>query len=31
VAGLVDVKNKPADATIEKTDTALLASVVFKF
>ena len=31
VAGLVDVKNKPADATIQKTDTALLASVVFKF
>jgi putative salt-induced outer membrane protein len=31
VAGLVDVKNKPADFTIEKTDTALLASIVFKF
>jgi putative salt-induced outer membrane protein YdiY len=31
VAGLVDVKNKPAAATIQKTDKALLASLVFKF
>lgn len=27
---LVDVKNRPASPTLEKTDTALLASLVFK-
>jgi putative salt-induced outer membrane protein len=31
VAALADVKNKPADPTIQKTDKALLASLVFKF
>jgi putative salt-induced outer membrane protein len=31
VAGLVDVKNKPAAATLQKGDKALLASLVFKF
>jgi hypothetical protein len=31
LAGLVDVKNKPAALAIQKTDKALLASLVFKF
>ena len=31
LAGLVDVKNKPATLAIQKTDKALLASLVFKF
>jgi putative salt-induced outer membrane protein len=31
LAGVVDVKNKPARPTLEKTDLALLASIVFKF
>lgn len=31
LAGIVDVKNRPAQPTIEKTDRALLASLVFKF
>jgi hypothetical protein len=30
LAGLVDVKNRPARPTIAKTDKALLASLVFK-
>lgn len=31
LGGVVDVKNKPADLALEKTDEALLASIVFKF
>jgi putative salt-induced outer membrane protein YdiY len=31
IAGVIDVKNKPADPSLKKTDTALLASIAFKF
>lgn len=31
LSGIVDVKNKPASPELEKTDTALLAALVFKF
>ena len=31
LSGVIDVKNKPADPSLEKTDTSLLASIAFKF
>jgi hypothetical protein len=31
VAGLIDVKNRPASPTLEKADEALLIALVFKF
>jgi putative salt-induced outer membrane protein YdiY len=31
LAGVIDVKNKPADPALDKTDKAVLASIAFKF
>ena len=31
LAGVIDVKNKPADPSLDKTDKAVLASIAFKF
>jgi putative salt-induced outer membrane protein len=31
LAGVIDVKNKPADPSLDKTDKAVLATIAFKF